>query len=136
MDIAFPARFTIRIIGPMPGAGFPSITTLSVAVHAWPAFGATGAPIMLMFRSFATAAGAAARAARTARTLSFRIVPPCRAVYTGRPDQVPQAALEGQRRRIDARPRAISTSAEAALFAYERSRSTRSGFARWTSTNR
>src|SRR4029077_4173157 len=60
----------------MPGAGVPSTPTLSVAVQGWPAFGATSAAVIVMFRSFASAAGAATRAASTANTLSLRILPP------------------------------------------------------------
>src|SRR5262245_41445143 len=52
------------------------MTTLKVAVQGRPAFGATSAAAMVMFRSFAVAAGATTRAASTARTLSLRIVPP------------------------------------------------------------
>src|SRR6185312_14076832 len=71
-----PARSTIRTIGPVPGAGCPSMATLSVAVQGWPAFGATSAAVIVMFRSFASAVGAARRAASAASTLSLRIVPP------------------------------------------------------------
>src|SRR5581483_5529158 len=78
----FPARLTIRTAGAFPIVYWPSILTAIVAVQAWPAFGATGAPIMLTLRSLARAAGAQASAATPSTTMSFRIQPPSVAATT------------------------------------------------------
>src|SRR5439155_16747604 len=133
--IVRPAALTIRTTGVFPAASLPSILTLIVAFHACPAPGETGAPITLTLRSLASAAGPETRAASASRAMSFRMLPPLvEDDYTGRPRQVPQRADCGHRAsRRTLRP-SSSTSADAALLAYDRSRSVRSGFTRWTRT--
>src|SRR3954465_2476028 len=65
-----------RIVGAWPTSGCLSRVTVTVAVHALPAFATDGLPASATFRSFASAAGAVAHAATAATAMSFCMVPP------------------------------------------------------------
>src|SRR3954462_5161580 len=65
-----------RIVGAWPTSGCLSRVTVTVAVHALPAFATDGLPASATLRSLASAAGAAAHAATTATAMSFFMVPP------------------------------------------------------------
>src|SRR5258705_1269388 len=85
-----------RIVGALPACGSLSRVTLTVAVHAFPAFVADGLPVSAIFRSFARAAGTQIRAASAVKTMSLRMLTSFGHVfYTTCGDQVPQEAELG-----------------------------------------
>src|SRR5438128_11353276 len=129
------SRLINRIVGALPACGFLSRVTLTVAVHACPAFATDGLPVSAMLRSLASAAGTQIRAVSAVKTMSLRIPSSFgRLFYTASAAQVPHEAESGQRARMRTRRPRNSIDTEAALFAYDRSRSVRPGLARWTRT--
>src|SRR5436190_16021560 len=65
-----------RIVGACPASGCLSRVTVTVAVHAFPAFVTDGFPVSATLRSLASAAGAVTNAATTATAMSFCMLPP------------------------------------------------------------
>src|SRR4051794_40254833 len=124
LPVLLTARLIRRMVGALPASGILSRVTLTVAVHASPALVTDGFPASAMFRSLASAAGALTSAASTPTTMSLRMLPPSVVVnYTEVAVQVPQVAESGHRARTSTFVPRRRISTEAALFAYESSRS-------------